>query len=149
MRLPAIALLAGALLGCRHASTTSDAPPGEASASRLAPAVEDVAARADKLDKPVAKLSKDDVEAALAKGGWRVTTATETSSGKNRTILVGAKKGPWIATVKVYSHADPFWSEQLAKEQGAAERRGDALIGVVIPGKPDEARLLLDSLLGK
>lgn len=151
MRLFATSLCAGALLcaGCRHGASPNGAAGAAATSSGAAAASDDVALRAAKLDKPVAKLSKDDVEAALAKGGWRITMATETSSGKNQTILVGATKGPWSATVKVYSHADAFWSQQLAKEQGAMDHQGDALIGVVIAGKPDEARILLDSLLGK
>lgn len=123
----AVVAVAGALAsaGCRHPPGGPEPGPSGSSAAAASQAP-GVSVGASRLSKPLAKLSKDDVEAALAKGGWRVTSATETSSGGNRTVLVGASKGPWSATVKVYSHADEFWIHQLAVEQGAVDRDGDA-----------------------
>lgn len=130
---------------CRRSTRsgiTENPPPAAAPAERAA-------FRAGRLASPLSRLSKDELAAALARGGWRVTMASEVSSDGKRTVLAGATKVGTSVTVTVYVPPDEFWEVEFEKERGAYERRDGALIGVVIADAPAEARVVLDSLLGR
>lgn len=130
---------------CRRStrSGSTENPPPAASP------VERSAFRAGRLASPLSRLTKDELATALARGGWRVTMASEVSTDGKRTILAGATKVGTSVTVTVYVPADEFWELELEKQRGAYEKQDGALIGVVMADKPVEARVVLDSLLGR
>jgi hypothetical protein len=153
------------------ASASASAPSASAAASASAApaATESAAPNAPPMDKAKAEINGksmsdaelSDIDAALKKFHWKVTSSGATSMGATETITVHAKKGHLkadISLVRPSGAAETGSAVKMAaaKEQeadfakkGATLLDGDALLAVVIKRKKKVAKKLLEELTEK
>lgn len=139
------------------AATASAAPAASASAAPKAVAN----AKTEINGKSMSVAKESDIEAAMKKAGWHFIGSGGMTMGSMQTITVKAKKGhleAHISLVRPSGKKDTGSSMKMASaksqqadfaKKGATLLDGNALLAVVIKGKKDDAKKLLDALVKK
>lgn len=152
----AMALLGLALLAPGAGCNNSGSAPAASSAAPAAPAAK---ARATINGKSISEAEMNDVDAALKKAGWKYAGGSGMTMGATKNVTVKGEKGSDKAAVSIIRPSGKAESGSgmkmaSAKDQeadfaakGATYFENDVLVAVVVEGKKDEAKKLLDAVL--
>ncbi|MCC6897635.1 MAG: hypothetical protein IT377_01605 [Polyangiaceae bacterium] len=141
--------------------TAGSATAAASAASAAAPAAPAEQAKATVNGKSLSQASMTDVETALKKQGYAYKSGGAMKMGSTETVTVRGAKGNQevkVSIVRPSSQADTGTSMKMLKasEQGASfakdgatylEKDAEVLVAVVIEGKKDEAKKILDTLV--
>ncbi len=163
------AISALAVVGCNKSEASPAAPPSASAATAPAapaesaqPAAAPQPAKAKINGKSLNEASMSDIGDALEKEGYKYKSGGGMAMGANETVTVRGTKGKDEVKVslirptgkadegsmKMSSAAD---QEKSFAKKGATYLENDAnvLVAVVIEGKPEEAKKLLDAIIEK
>lgn len=146
-------------VGSAGPAASAPAPAGQAPAA-APPAAP---AKASINGKSLSQASMTDVEKALKTQGWSYKSGGAMKMGSTETVTVRGSKGKdevKVSIVRPSGNADTGGSMKMSKasdqearfaQEGATylEKDAEVLVAVVIEGKQDEAKKILDAIVSK
>jgi hypothetical protein len=118
----------------RPTASAADAPSASQAVPETAPALSSLP------PERLGALDRASIESRLKDAGFRVTDATETTSGGFHHVRVTAERDTKRVVVELYQPGDPYWKARLKRKHAVVLSQNGVLLGVIAKGDVKLAR---------